>query len=161
MALNPLPLPSDTPFVEPAENGALLIHFLWLQALVTRDQQLADTPRAVVDKILASQVAAIGATSLALGSTSGGVYRANVIARITTAATTSSSLSVTLRWTMGGVNLSRASAALTGNTTGTYLVDVFPARIDANTAITYETAYASVGATVMAYRIEVLLERLA
>jgi hypothetical protein len=147
--------------VEPNDQGALLIHFLWLQALVARDQQLAATAQAVTDTAVGNQAAAIGATPLSLGSTSGGVYRVHLLARVTTPATVSSSLTVTMRWTVGGVNLSRTYAALTGNTTATYLIDIFAARIDPSTALTYETAYASVGGTVMRYGLELLVERLA
>jgi hypothetical protein len=158
MALNPLPMPIDTALVD--QNG--LIEFtVWVPYFVARDQQLAEASVTVVHPApLTSQAAAIGATPLSVGS-SGGLYRVNVYARITQAATASSSLTPTFRWTEGVVAQSRTYTALTGNTTTTILVDVFPLRIDANTALTYETAYASVGATPMQYSLEIAVERLA
>ncbi len=158
MSLNPLPLPSDTPLVQPDSRGNLLINFLWLQAFTTRDQQLAQTTQTITDTTVAG-TAAIGATALDIGS-NGGLWRVNVIARITQAATTSSSLTPTFRWTTSGVALARTMTAITGNTTSTYSLDVFPVRLDANTALTYETAYASVGATSMTYSLEMAVERL-
>lgn len=159
MPLNPLPLPITTPLVEPDAKNQLLINFLWLQAFTTRDQQLAQTTQTVTDTTVAG-TAAIGATALDVG-VNGGLWRVNVIARITTPATTSSSLTPTFRWTTSGVALSRTMTAITGNTTSTYSVDTFPVRLDANTSLTYETAYASVGATAMQYSLEMAVERLA
>lgn len=158
MALNPLPLPIQTPLVEADAKGQLLINFMWLQTFTERDQQLAQTTQTITDTTVAG-TAAIGATPLNIGA-SGGLWRVNVIARITTAATTSSSLTPTFRWTTSGVALSRTMAAITGNTTSTYSVDTFPVRIDASTSLTYETAYASVGATSMQYSLEMAVERL-
>lgn len=157
MALNPLPMPMDTPMVD--QDG--LIEFtVWVPYFVARDQQLAEASVTVVHPAaLTSQAAAIGATPLSVGS-SGGFYRVNVYARITQAASVSSSLTPTFRWTQG-VALSRTYTALTGNTTATYLVDVFAFRMDANTSLTYETAYASVGGTPMQYSLEIAVERLA
>lgn len=159
MPRNPLPLPSDTPLVEPDAKGRLLIHFLWLQSFVTRDQQLAQTTQTITDTTVAG-TGAIGATPLDVGTT-GGLWRVNVIARITTPGTVSSSLTPTFRWTTSGVSVSRTLTAITGNTTASYGVDTFPVRLDASTSLTYETAYASAGATSMTYSLEMAVERLA
>lgn len=150
-------MPLDTPLVN--KDGTIEFT-VWVPFFVARDQQLTQAAKTIVDEQLISQDAAIGATSLGVGSTAS-LYRVNLYARITRAATVSSSLQPTFRWTEGGIALSRTYAAVTGNTTTTYLVDVFPVRIDANTALTYETAYASVGATTMQYSLEVAVERLA
>lgn len=156
MPLNPLPIPLDTPLV----NEDRTIEFsLWVPFFVARDQQLAASSQLLVDKQLAAQSASIGATPLNIG-TSAGLYRVSVVTRITVAASVSSSLTPTIRWTTGGVALSRTYTALTGNTTTTNLVDTFPIRIDSNTAVTYETAYVSAG-TPMQYALEVAVERLA
>ena len=160
MALNPLPLPTDTPLVEPNAEGALLINFLWLQTFVARDQQLAQSATRLTNPLVTLQAASIAATPLSIG-TNAGLYRVNLVARITRAATVSSSLTVTIRWTMGGVALSKTYTALTGNTTATYLAEIFPVRLDAATALTYETVYASSGATTMEYSAEIAVERLA
>lgn len=150
-------MPTDTPLVEEDRMMA----WPWVQFNVSQQQQLQQASQ-TVDTVpgTVTQTTAIGATPLNVG-TSGAAYRVNLITRITRAATVSSSLTPTFRWTTGGVALSRTYPALTGNTTSTYLVDVFPARIDPTTSFTYETAYASVGGTSMQYSLEIIVERLA
>jgi len=64
-----------------------------------------------------------------------------------------------VQWTVGGVACTKTYTALTGNTTSTVLAETLPVRIDANTSLTYSTTYASVGATVMQYGLEVIAER--
>lgn len=156
MPRNPPPMPTETPLVETDRT----MNWFWVQFFVNQQQLLQQSATVVVDTSVSDQSAAIGATSIDIGSNAG-LYRVNLVARITRAASVSSSLTPTFRWTMGGVALSRTYTALTGNTTSTYLVDVFPARLDASTALTYETAYASVGGTTMTYSLEISCERLA
>ncbi len=155
MPLNPPPMPTETPLVETDRT----MNWFWVQFFVSQQQLIQDSATVVVETALTSQDAAIAATSLNVG-TSGGLYRVNVYARITRAATTNSSLTPTFRWTEGGVALSRSMTAMTGNTTTTLGLDVFPMRIDGNTSVTYETAYASSGATAMQYSLEMAVERL-
>src|SRR6185369_14213840 len=143
----------------PMVNKDGIIEFsVWVPYLAARDQELADSPRRLVDTQLSSQSAAIAATPLTIG-TNAGLYRLTVYARITRAATVSSSLTPTLRWTEGGVPLSHSFTALTGNTTTTYLAEDIAVRIDSTTSVTYETAYVSSGATTMAYSLEICAER--
>jgi len=108
---------------------------------------------------LDAKSASIATTSIPLGALSAGLYRVTVYARITTAATTSSSLQVTVSWTDSGVSCSKSNVAMTGNTTATsdsfsVLVD-----IDQGTAVSYSTTYASVGGTAMQYKLRVVAER--
>lgn len=160
MPINPLPLPIDTPLVEkPNKNGDQLINFLWLQSFVARDQALSDAAQNIDRIDLTAQAASIAPTAIDVGD-SAGEFRFNVYARITRAATVSSSLQPTFRWTEGGVAQSRTYTAVTGNTTTSTLLDVFPITIDALSAVTYETSYATVGATSMQYKLLVLVERL-
>ncbi len=157
MPRNPQLMPTDTPLVETTR----LMNFDWVQFWSVQQDQLASSALVVVDKDAGSvNEAAIGATPLNVGTTTA-LYRISVIARITRAGTVSSSLQPTIRWTTGGVALSKTWTALTGNTTTTYLAETFPVRIDSTTSLTYETAYASVGATAMQYALEVSAERLA
>lgn len=157
MPLNPLPMPLETPLVNPDRT----IEFnAWVQYFAQREQQLSEAARRVVDVALTSQATAIGATALDIG-TSAALYRVSVIARITQVATTNSSLTPTFRWTTGGVAVSRTYTALTGNTTSTYLVDTFPVRVDSATSLTYETAYSTSGAQAMQYSLEMAVERIA
>lgn len=105
------------------------------------------------------QNAAIGTTTIPTAALAAGLYRVSTYARILQAATTSSSLTVSIGFTESAINLSMSGAAMTGNTTGTVQSNVWLIRIDAASPITFSTAYASSGATVMIYRLDVVLEQ--
>lgn len=109
---------------------------------------------------LSTQSAAITATAFEGGTLVAGNYRFSYCARITQAATTSSSLTVTFAWTEGGVAQSYSGSAITGNTTATRQSNTQMIRVDADTSVTYSTAYASVGATAMNYSLDILFERI-
>ena len=156
MAINPPPLPVETPLVETNRQ----MNWFWVQYFTTRDERIEASSDTVVDERLSAQSASIGATPLSIG-TSAGLFRVSVIANITRPATVSSSLAVTIAWTQNGVAMSKAYPAITGNTTATYTAEVLPVRIDPNTSLTYATTYASVGATTMQYSLEVAVERVA
>lgn len=105
---------------------------------------------------LEEQNAALSATDFAqTKDLAAGVYVVLYHARITTAAATSSSLTVTVRWTEGGVAMSQAGSAVTGNTTATHQSGVFVIRSDAAEDVTYETTYASNGAGEMEYSLDI------
>lgn len=109
---------------------------------------------------LTTQEASIAATDVGASLPAAGLYRVSYYARITRAATTSSSLTVTLSWTDGGVACSQAGAAMTGNTTATVQSDSVVVSVDAATAIQYATTYGTVGATTMQYALSLYLEPL-
>jgi hypothetical protein len=88
------------------------------------------------------------------------MWRLSYYVRITRPATTSSSLAVTIQWIDGGVTLSYAGSALTGNTTGTYQCATLVIRSDHATPMSYSTVYGSVGAITMQYAIDVIAEAL-
>ncbi len=105
------------------------------------------------------QGAAIGATDLTDGTATGGYYKITYYTRITRAATTSSSLTVTFSWTDLSNSPSQSGAAITGNTATTIQSGTLTIYSDVNSPITYATAYTSVGATSMQYRLDVFLEK--
>lgn len=115
------------------------------------------TPERVVTKQLTAQTASIATTSLPLSVTTG-LWRVSWAARITRAATTSSSLTVTIGWT-DTVALTSSGAALTGNTTTTSQSGMLLIAADGNTPMTYATTYASAGATTMQYKLDIVVER--
>jgi hypothetical protein len=106
---------------------------------------------------LADQAAALPATTVAQVPTDG-LYRISFYVRVTQPASVSSSVSVLVRWTDGGVALAAGTAALTTNTTGTFATLVFLVAADQGTTVTVETTYASVGGTPMQYRLDVRVE---
>jgi hypothetical protein len=118
-----------------------------------------DAPQHLNTVTLTTQAASIGATDMSDGAIAAGLYRVTYYARITQAATTSSSLTVTLGWTDGGAGPGFSGAAMTGNTTTTVQSETFMLRTDARAAINYSTTYASVGATPMQYRLDIVLMR--
>lgn len=108
---------------------------------------------------LTTQAASLAATNFAGATLLAGLYRATYYARITRAATTSSSLTVSLRWTEGGVVQTAVGTAIVGNTTATGQSDSILINIDAGSQVQYLTTYASVGATAMQYAINFALEK--
>ena len=114
---------------------------------------------------LTTQSAAISTTTIDTGTLDPGVYRVSYSARISRAASTSSSLTVTLSWRDGDVAQSQSGAAMTGNSTttqqnGTFLVHNGTNASSANDVIKYATAYASSGGTTMQYSLFVLVEQI-
>ena len=109
---------------------------------------------------LTGQAASITTTNYANAVLLAGLYRATYYARITQAATTSSSLTVSFSWTEGGVTQTATGAAIVGNTTATGQSDSIIIQVDKGTAVNYSTAYASVGATPMQYAIRFVLEKI-
>jgi hypothetical protein len=154
--LNPPPLPADTPLVE--ENRRM--NWFWVQFFTTQNQTIQSAASVVADVSLTAQSASIAATALPVGN-SAAFYRVSSYARITRAATTSSSMALTIQWTEGGQALSKAYTALTANTVTTLLAETLPVRVDGNTSLTYTVTYASVGATAMQYSLELVVERVA
>ena len=130
----------------------------WLLSLADR---INATPEISASVQASTQAASISATSFSILSVSPGLYRLSMSARISRAATTSSSLIVTFGWTSGGVSCTTASPAMTGNTTATVSSLTVLARVDEATAITYATTYASAGGTTMQYDLDVSCELVA
>src|SRR5512139_132421 len=126
---------------------------LWKQWFGRVPATLASIPNIFNTVSLSTQAASITATDFSGTTPKAGVYRITYHARITRAATTSSTLTVTLAWTEGGVGQSAAGAAMIGNTTTTIQSDTLLIRSDA-AAVTYATTYGSVGATTMQYSLD-------
>jgi hypothetical protein len=130
---------------------------------------------------LVAQSASIGTTTLYAvpsvtpmnGVTGAGQYRVSWNTKVTTAATTSSSLNVTIVYTdpdgntitLAAAGLSSAGAIAltpTNSVTSTGVLIGVPLTLNckAGTNITYSTTYASSGATAMQYNLHIKLEEL-
>lgn len=127
----------------------------WLLSLADR---LNATAEVLASATLTTQSASVSTTNFSLITVLPGLYRLSMAARVTTAATTSSSLTVTFGWTQA-VACTTSSVAMTGNTTATTSTFSVLVRVDQNSAITYATTYASSGATPMVYRLDVTCEQ--
>lgn len=154
--------PVDAPLVESKTGRALRSFFTWLAALVLRVNL---SPERVGLVRLATQAAAIATVAIPIVPVEqpleAGLYRVSWYARITRAATASSSLTVTIGWTDGGVACTASGAAMTGNTTGTVQSGSLLVRADASSTLTYAAAYATSGATTMQFGLELVVERVA
>lgn len=126
----------------------------WLQSVV---RQLDASAYGVGSVSESAQTAAIATTAIPIQTVSDGLYRVSYSARITTAASVSSSLTVTIGWTCNTVSCSQSGAAITGNTTATQQNASFVIQCDASSEITYATAYSSTIAG-MTYALDVVAE---
>ena len=132
----------------------------WLRWWERMPDTLESIPNVINAVSLTDQNTSLSATDFSGIILPDGVYRASYYARITTAAGVSSSLTVALAWTDGGVAMSLTGAAITGNTTSTYQSGSVVFHADANQIITYATTYASNAASAMKYRLDVSLEKI-
>lgn len=121
-------------------------------------QSIGAASTRISQTLLTNQAASIAATDMASGGQPTGLYRFTYYARVTQAASISSSLEVVLSWTDGGVAQSRTFTAITGNTTTSLESETFMIHVDSSTPIQYSTVYLSAGGTVMQYRLDVDLE---
>ncbi len=112
-----------------------------------------------------NQSASIAATTLAeLGGGAGlakpALYRLTAYIVVTTAATTSSSIKVSAKYTdESGAQTQDIAAAYTGNAVGGVYQAEFVFEAVSGT-IQFTTTYASVGATAMTYKVWVALQRI-
>ena len=169
----PIPVTSAviTTEIDPTSGGDLqtgLVSSPWFEYFLQMQDRAEKSPYAIgtLFDMLTGQTAAIAATSLTISTPTGlttklskGLYRVSTYVRITQAASTSSSLTVTLGWTDGTVACTSSGSAVTGNTTATTGSQSVMIRSDADGSVTYATAYSSSGATAMQYRLDVVLEQ--
>jgi hypothetical protein len=132
----------------------------WLRWFNSVAQAFSATAASVGRVSATAQAAAITTTAVNTPSLGTGLYRVNVYARVTVAATTSSSLGVTIQWVDDGVTCSATIGPVTGNLTTTILQGEVIINIDKASVISYATTYASVGATAMAYKLVLSVEDL-
>jgi hypothetical protein len=131
-------------------------YYRWLTVELVARLQLA--PQVLKALSLTAQGATIPATTL-ITAPKTSLYRVDAYLRITQAATTNSSATLTLSWTDGGVVQSKTFAAVTGNTTTTIDSQSLFLHADGGTVITYAVVYASTGATAMQFRLDLDAEQ--
>lgn len=173
LTFNPVPFPEDRlvlgknrkrfPRPQDIDPDEYNINPVWLNSLVQIAQQQVSAPLRTNTVELDDQGASIGATDFSGGSIAAGYYQIQAYARIKVPATTgaaTSSLTIAIGWTDGGVSQSFSFPAMTGNTTGTNLTGPpLLLRVDANSPITYTITYASNTAGQMKYRASFILSR--
>lgn len=129
----------------------------WLDVQIR--QRLLAAPLVLTELNRPTQTAAI-ATAMLVKVTQTATYRVSTYLRITTPGTVSSSATLTLTWTDGGVVCTKTFAAVTGNTTATTDTQTITVHADGGTNLSYAVAYASVGATSMIFRIDLVAEQI-
>lgn len=147
----------ETPVIKNSITGRVTQAMrYWLLALADR---LNTTPNRIASATASTQDASISTTALSISSVLPGLYRLSMAARITRAASTSSSLLLTFGWTQS-VACTASSIAMTGNTTATTGTFSVLIRVDQDSSITYSTTYVSSGGTSMQYRFDVTCEQI-
>ena len=117
-----------------------------------------EAPSRIQTVSLVSQSASIGTTSIPSTTLTAGLYRVTWYLRISTAAGTSSSVTLTLGWTDDTVTMSLSGAAVTGNTTTTSQTQTSLLAVDNASPVTYATVYSSAGSPAMQYALDITLE---
>jgi hypothetical protein len=132
---------------------------VWVKYFQSQSDLASQAPAVQSNPVsVSTQAASIAATPIPSGTLRAGNYRVSYYARVTRAATVSSTLTVTISWTDGGASCSFSGAAMTGNTTTTVQSGSVFLASDASAPILYSTVYGSVGGTTMQYKLIVALE---
>jgi hypothetical protein len=126
----------------------------WAQWFTRLIPTLDSIPNRLNTVSLTEQGAAISATDFSNYVLLPGLYFLSYYARITTVGGVSSSLTVTLGWTDGGVAQSYSGSAMTANKTFTNQSGSVMVHVDSGSSVTYSTAYASAGSPSMEYRLD-------
>lgn len=140
------------------ESSSGKVDETWFQWFLSLVGAVDAAPQRLPSKRLQGQSASIAATPMPLVPLTAGLYRISWYARITTPATVSSDLTVTVGWTDGTIPCSASGALINGNTTDTVQPGSALVRLDAVSPITYATVYNSAGATPMAYELDIVVE---
>jgi hypothetical protein len=155
---------SQVPFRTPILTGFReLVTREWVRYLQAAVDVLNNAARKLSLASQTTQAASLSATALETGALNPGVYRVSYSARVTRAASTSSSLTVTISWMDGDVAQTQSGAAMTGNATtthqnGSFFIHNGPNSAATNDVVKYATTYASAGGTTMQYSLYVLIE---
>lgn len=150
----------DAIAVPDPETERLLLPRVWVDWFAALTLRTETNPQRLQTVELSQQSTSLGTTAIPLKVLTKGLYRLSYYVRITRAASTSSSVTVTLSWTDGSISCAFSTpTAITGNTTSTVRGDIILVRCDQASPITYATTYASVGATTMQYSLDIVVEQ--
>lgn len=149
-------LPNETPVVHQGRWTLTATFVKWFGELL---RDINRTAQRLAAAELTAQAATIASTAI-FNAPSERLYRVTWYLRITQVASVSSSATVTIGWTHAGQAMTHTGAAVTGNLITTFQSGDLTVRADELTDITYQVAYASVGATPMQFSIDVTVEAL-
>lgn len=156
--------PDAPPLQEPFEDvdlasqkGNGYFNRLWINWFNTVWTALVQGSAVIKRLTKTDQSAAIAATALGLGTLAAGLYRVSWHLRVTQAASVSSSLTVSVNHTAGGISCTQTAPAWTTNNTGQPQSGSVLVKVDASSPVLYAVAYASVG-TPMHYELDLVVE---
>lgn len=149
------PLPQNTDLVSTARK----ITRDWVDFFVSILTRVEATPKELTAVRLDAQAASIATANLT-AVLSAGSYRVSTYVVVTQAPTTSGDVTVTLSWTHGGVlrSVDLQTLTWTSGLINAVLGEVVMT-VDADTSITYQTVYHSVGATPLKYALHFTVEQ--
>jgi hypothetical protein len=130
----------------------------WVDYFTSVNDELNASPTRAYGVSLTEQSAAIGSTDITDGFNPTGVYRLSYFAHITTVDGVSSSLTITLDWTTGGIPLAFSGAAIASDSTSAFQTDSLLIKADGLAPVRYATTYASNTPNAMHYELVVILE---
>lgn len=166
MALTTLSsIPHKDTVISPARSGvandpsAWKITTSWLEFLSRLQFVVGLAPTRIGSIALLDQGASISDTDFSGGVVPAGDYRISFYARISRAATVSSSLTLIFKWTDGAVTKTFTGTPITGNTTDSFQSGTLFISSDTDAPITYATTYVTNGATTMLYKLNAIIER--
>lgn len=151
---------SAVPFRTTLDGKTLVKEKIWIKWLTALLTAASASSQQIGSVFLAAQAAAITTTAIPLPPLTDGLYRINYYVRKTTVPSVSSSLTVTVGWTDGGIALTSSGAALTLNTTSAYQAGSVLVQADANSSLTYAVSYASSGTTPLQYALSLTVDQL-
>ncbi len=153
---------ASPPFGTPLDSKGGFMTQQWSDwFVIALMQRLQTCPQMISHPATATgQTASYPNTSFNVSSIVQGIYRVCWTARITTAASVSSNLSVTIGYTRAGVACTQTSQSLTSNASNLPGSGIFTLNSDGGSPITYSTTLASVG-TAPVYEFDAELELVA
>lgn len=158
--LTNVPIPSTTRVaIDDGKNEGLMTQ-PWLDYFNNQVRVSSSTPVRLNSVSLTGKNASLSATDFSGGTLVAGLYRVEWFATITTAAATSSSLTVIIDFTYNGQAKTKSYTAITANTTGTFDHGGGLIEVDSSSPVRYSTTYASNGAGEMVYALDVVLEKI-
>lgn len=147
------------PARNPIAGGRGMVGTLWDAWFRALTLMVNRAPQVMVSRTWTAQTASLSTTTL-VSVPATGLYRLSYAVRVTQAATSSSSLRVTLGWTDGAVAQTAPGESLIGNTTTTREANSVLMRADVRTLLTVAVSYSSSGATAMAFGLDVVAEQM-
>jgi hypothetical protein len=162
VALEFAPAPIRDPIAEQqGESGRLMLPRVWIDwfaSLGLRVDQQTHTLNIQEEFNLSG---AVPPTPIITGALSEGLYRVTYYVRITTPASTSSKLQISIGWTDDAVSCSVQAEELITNTVGTVQSQTLLVRNDQAAPITFAVDYTSVGGSAMQYNLFIMVEQVA